>query len=133
MTKLLFAALAAYSLLALAACDDASKKVEAPPVTEQPATTTTTTTVAPKAVVIEPKVEERAPIAATDPAAMARDGLEALKSQAATMNEAQKGQAVIDARMAAENAAKTGGQSDALIRQAGEAAEMAAKQALGVQ
>ncbi len=49
------------------------------------------------------------------------------------MTDEQKQQAIAAARTNAETLAKAAGQSDDLVKQAGEAAEAAAKQALGVQ
>ncbi len=49
------------------------------------------------------------------------------------MTDEQKQQAITTARTSAEAAAKTAGQSEDLVKQAGDAAEAAAKQALGVQ
>jgi hypothetical protein len=49
------------------------------------------------------------------------------------MTPEQKTAAINDARNAAESAARAAGQSDALVQQAGDAAAVAAKKALGVQ
>ncbi|WP_420962689.1 hypothetical protein [Brucella sp. IR073] len=52
---------------------------------------------------------------------------------ASSMTPEQKAAAVNEARSAAEAAARAAGQSDALVQQAGDAAALEAKKALGVQ
>jgi hypothetical protein len=59
--------------------------------------------------------------------------MKALKDQAASMTDEQKQQAITAARTSAESAAKAAGQNDDKVKQAGDAAEAAAKEALGVQ
>lgn len=126
MNKLLLIPLAGLSVLALAACGESEQKSEsAPAQTEQssqpaaaPSTTTTT---------------EQATKPAPDAGQALQDAQNELKEQAATMTDEQKQQTVTAARTSAEAAAKAAGQGEDMIKQIGDQAEAAAKQALGVQ
>ena len=59
--------------------------------------------------------------------------MQAVQAQAATMTDAQKTETIAAARKAAEDAAKAQGLTEAQIKQAGDMAEAATKQMLGVQ
>ncbi len=58
--------------------------------------------------------------------------IDGLKVKAATMSAEEKTKSVADVRTAAETAARTAGKSDADIKSVGDAAEAAAKSALGI-
>lgn len=59
--------------------------------------------------------------------------MQAVQAQAATMSDAQKAETIATARKAAEDAATTQGLTAEQIKQAGDMAEQATKQMLGVQ
>jgi hypothetical protein len=71
-----------------------------------------------------------APMVALDP--QIQTMIDGLKAKSVTMTPEQKTKSVADVRTAAEGMAKTAGKSDADIKSMGDAAEAAAKAALGV-
>lgn len=121
MNKLILASLAGVSLLVLAACGEGEKKSEAQPA--QPAQTETV-----PAETAPANDQTTAP--ATPNAGQAQ---ETLNNAAASMTDEQKQQAVASARAEAEAAAKAAGQSEEVIKQLGDQAEAAAKQAFGIE
>lgn len=139
MKKFLILA-ASVSALALAGCNKAEeKKVEAPaaPAAEAPAAPAA----APAAPAAPAAEAPAAPAAAEAPAAApAAAGIDAgvqatidqLKAGAAAMTAEQKTAALAQVRTAAEAAAKAAGGDDAAAKAAGDAAEGAAKSALGM-
>jgi len=127
-TKLLLP-VALVSALALAACDNKPAA---------PAAETETST--PAAAPAEPAAPaaETAPAAAPaqTPAATPmtpESAMQAIQQQAASMTPEQKQQAVAAARKAAEDSARAQGLTEDQIKQAGDMAEQAIKQTLGVQ
>ncbi|MBU1334280.1 MAG: hypothetical protein KJ944_10300 [Alphaproteobacteria bacterium] len=120
MTKLLlpFAALA---VLTLAACDNAPTNEPAATVQTEPNGTTTVQIEVPDA--LAPAVE-----AAANPQRTFDD----LRNQAGAMTDQAKRDAVVNARRAAEAAARALGQTEAEITQAGDVAERSAQDALGL-
>ena len=101
------------SALALAACGKNDAQTTPPAATTAPVTAPAATP------------------AATAPTA--EQAMQAVQAQAATMTDQQKQDAVAAARKAAEDGAKAQGMTDEQIKQAGEMAETATKQMLGVQ
>ena len=59
--------------------------------------------------------------------------MQAVQAQAATMTDAQKAETIAAARKTAEDAAKAQGLTEEQVKQAGDMAEQATKQMLGVQ
>ncbi|HEY4200130.1 MAG TPA: hypothetical protein VGM83_06180 [Devosiaceae bacterium] len=110
--------LAALSILTLAACDNKPAAPATPAATTQPAT---------------PAATPAAPAAAPTGAMTPEQAMAAIQAGAAQMTPEQKTATVAQARKAAEDAAKAQGLSADLIKQTGDMAESAAKQALGVQ
>ncbi len=78
----------------------------------------------------KPATTPTAPMAALDP--QIQTMIDGLKAKVATMSADQKTKSVADVRTAAEGMAKTAGKSDADVKSMGDAAEAAAKTALGV-
>ena len=124
MTKLLLP-IAAIALLTLAGCSDAPDNStpsagNAATVRADPAPTTVQVEV-PSA--IAPAVE-----AIANP----QQTFDSMRSQAASMTEQAKLDAVVNARRAAEAGARALGQTEAEITQAGDVAERSAQDALGL-
>ena len=123
------------SALSLAACGDQTAQ-NTPPATPPASTDASKTatadpakpadTAAPAADATTPA----APMAAIDP--QIQTMIDGLKAKAVSMTPEQKTKSVADVRTAAEGMAKTAGKSDADIKAMGDAAEAAAKTALGV-
>jgi hypothetical protein len=144
MKKFLILA-ASVSALALAGCNKAEeKKVEAP---AAPAAEPAAPAAAPAAepAPAAPAAEPAPAAPAAEPAAPATDAMapamidptiqasiDQMKAAAATMTAEQKTAAVAQVRSAAEAAAKASGGDDAAAKTAGDAAEAAAKSALGM-
>jgi hypothetical protein len=142
MKKFLILA-ASVSALALAGCNKAEeKKVEAPaaPAAEpaapaaapaaEPAPAAPAAEPAPAAPAAEPAPAAAPAAPAIDPTVQA--SIDKMKAAAATMNAEQKTAAVAQVRSAAEAAAKASGGDDAAAKAAGDAAEAAAKSAMGM-
>jgi len=115
--------LAAVCALALAACNDTSTPASTPADTAPSAT-------APAA----PAAAPAAP-AATSPmtAITPEQAMQALQAQTANMTDAQKAETVASARKAAEDGARAQNLTADQVKQAGDMAEAATKQALGIQ
>ena len=71
--------------------------------------------------------------AANTTAVTPEQAMQAMQAQAATMTDAQKAETIAAARKAAEDAGKAQGLTAEQIKQAGDMAEQATKQMLGVQ
>lgn len=112
------------SALALAACDNKPEAPAASTETSAPATTPAEPAAAAPAA--------EAP-AATAPAITPESAMQAVQQQVGSMTDEQKQQTIADARKAAEDAAKAQNMTDEQVKQAGDLAEQAAKQTLGVQ
>lgn len=118
---------AAAAVLALAACSN--------PETADEATSET-----PPAAEVVPAVEA-APEVPAEPAMAPADlttmtpeqAMQAVQAQAASMTEEQKAETIAAARKAAEDAATAQGLTPEQVKQAGDMAEQATKQMLGVQ
>jgi hypothetical protein len=125
--KKLVILLLSVSALSLAACGDqtAQNTPPATPPASADATKTTTTDPAKPAETVAP-----AGAMALDPTIQPM--IDGLKAKAATMSPEEKTKAVADVRAAAEAAAKTAGKPEAEIKAMGDAAEAAAKAAVGV-
>ena len=134
--KPLFAAAAILATLGLAGCGDAPKPPADAPAATAPAQTAPVTPapVAPAepapAVTIE--VPADTPLPGTD--MTVQDAMQAVQQvQDLQMTDEQKQQAVSEARAQAEAAARAGNLSQEQVRQAGDAAENAAKAMFGLQ
>ncbi len=147
MNKLIIL-LMSVSALSLAACGDQTAQNTAPatPPASADASKTTTTDPAKPAETVAPATDPAKPavVDATKPATTPAAGsitaldpqiqtmIDGLKAKAATMSAEEKTKSVADVRTAAEGMAKTAGKSDADVKAMGDAAEAAAKMALGV-
>lgn len=115
------------SALALAACDNKP---------EAPAASTSTETSAPATTPAEPVAAApaaEAPAAEAPATITPESAMQAVQQQVGSMTDEQKQQTIADARKAAEDAAKAQNMTDEQVKQAGDLAEQAAKQTLGVQ
>jgi hypothetical protein len=124
---------ASVSALALAGCGE-QKKAEAPaeaPKAETPAAPAAPAAEAPKAEApAAPAADAMAAMPKMDDAMM--KSIEELKAGAAAMTAEQKTAALAALRTTAETGAKAAGGDDAAVKAAGDAAEGAAKTALGM-
>lgn len=130
MNSKILLSLAAVAMLSVAACS----KPETPP--------EASTDTAPAAEVVVPAAPA-APVAVPAEPAMApatnttaitpEQAMQAVQAQAASMTDAQKAETIAAARKAAVDAATTQGLTAEQIKQAGDMAEQATKQMLGVQ
>lgn len=133
MKPFAIAALLALSL-PLAACGDSSKPANTAPAAETtaPATNTTapanTTTTAPAAPANTSAVPAGAPASAEEAIARIQNDVQKLN-----LTDAEKQKAIADARTEAEKMARANNMSDAQVKQAGDAAEQAAKTMFGMQ
>lgn len=125
MKRVLVASLTGISLLALTACGESEQKNEGTPAAseQQPAKTGSD----PAAM----SSETSAP--APDASQVLEGAQKALKDAASALSDEQRQKAVSATRASAEAAAKAAGQGEDMIKQIGDQAEAAAKQALGVQ
>lgn len=134
MTTKILLPLAALAMLTLAACSNPETPAEAPeaaaPAAEvAPAAAPAAT--APAAAAAAPAAAAMTP---ADAANMTPEqAMQAVQAQAATMTEEQKTETIAQARKAAEDMGKAQGMTDDQIKQAGDMAEQATKQMLGVQ
>ena len=127
MTKILLPAAALLAALTLAACGDAPNNADAQP--SQPAVTVETQPDGSSTVQINvPESMTPAVEAVSNP----QQTIDNLRSEAASMTEQAKQDAVVNARRAAEAAARALGQTEAEITQAGDVAERSARDALGL-
>ncbi len=127
MNKLLLPSLAIVAAFSLAACGDAPNNADAQPA--QPAVTVETQPDGSSTVQINvPESMTPAVEAVANPQAT----IDNLRSQAATMTEQAKQDAVVNARRAAEAAARALGQTEAEIAEAGDVAERSARDALSL-
>ncbi|KKB09168.1 hypothetical protein [Devosia chinhatensis] len=127
MTKTLLPAAALLAAFALAACGDAPDNAAAQP--SQPAVSVETQPDGSSTVQINVP-ESMTP--ALDALSNPQQALEDLRSRAGSMTEQAKQDAVVNARNAAESAARALGQTEVEIQQAGDVAERSARDALGL-
>ncbi len=127
MNKLLLPSVAIAAALALAACGDAPNNTDAQP--SQPAVNVQTQPDGSSTIQINvPESLTPAVEAISNP----QQTIDDMRAQAATMSEQAKQDAVVNARRAAEAAARALGQTEAEITQAGDVAERSARDALGL-
>lgn len=126
--KPLFYSLAILPVLALAACGDAPDN-NASVQPSQPAVTVETQPDGSSTMQINVP-ESMTP--AAEAIANPQQAIDNLRAQAGTMTEQAKQDAVVNARNAAEAAARALGQTEAEITQAGDVAERSARDALGL-
>ena len=127
MNKLLLPSIAIAAALALAACGDAPNNADAQP--SQPAVNVQTQPDGSSTIQINVP-ESLTP--AVEAIANPQQTFDEMRAQAATMSERAKQDAVVNARRAAEAAARALGQTEAEIAQAGDVAERSARYALGL-
>ncbi|GEM_PF-1737838 len=127
MNKLLLPSIAIAAALALAACGDAPNNADAQP--SQPAVNVQTQPDGSSTIQINVP-ESLTP--AVEAIANPQQTFDEMRAQAATMSERAKQDAVVNARRAAEAAARALGQTEAEIAQAGDVAERSARDALGL-
>lgn len=113
---------AALAALTLAGCGDAPNSPPAASVETQPDGSTEVQITVPESMV--PAVE-----AIANP----QETFDSMRTQAGTMTEQMKQDAVVRARQTAEAAARALGQTAAQVTQAGDVAERSARDALGLQ
>lgn len=137
MTTKILLPLAALAMLTLAACSN-PENADAPETAAPAAAPAAEVAPAAAPAATAPAAAAAAPAAAAmtpaDAAAMTPEqAMQAVQAQAATMTEEQKTETIAQARKAAEDMGKAQGLTDDQIKQAGDMAEQATKQMLGVQ
>lgn len=142
MKPLAIAAVLAATLTLTACGGDAPQSPAETPATETPAAETPTPVEPAPTVEVEPATEEPmvsvevngdATVPGTD--MTVDEAVQNVQQQVEDLqlNEAEKRQAVVDARTQAEAAAKAAGMNDEQVKQAGDAAEAAAKTMFGIE
>lgn len=127
MNRLLIPSIAILAALTLSACGDAPNNADAQP--SQPAVNVQTQPDGSSTIQINVP-ESLTP--AVDAIANPQRTFDDMRAQAATMSEQAKQDAVVNARRAAEAAARALGQTEAEIAEAGDVAERSARDALGL-
>jgi hypothetical protein len=138
MTKSLLPLVAVLSALTLAACGDAPNNTAAQPtepvVVVEPEVIPEPVVTPPPAVTVETQPDGSSTMQIQVPESLtpAAEAIDNMREAAGNMTDQAKQDAVVNARNAAEAAARALGQTEAEIKQAGDVAERSTRDALGL-